>query len=152
MLFKYLILGLVILIPHVATGKDKEPGAGATMAPAENPPEILVAKSITEAGNLVLVQYQTIFIGMKGASYNHRALREVPLDDVKIYTVRGEKVSIEMARDRLGGTDTPILCSSWRRDLPEFYAGLFTPESLHFVFPKKSPQWKMIEDPGAFVR
>ncbi len=152
MLFKYLILAFAILISPVAIGKDKESGASKSIAPPENPPQILVASSITENGKLVLVQYQSIFIGMKGASYNHRTLREVSLDDVKIYTVRGETLSLDMARDRLNGRDTPILCSSWRRDLPNFYVSLFSPESLHFVFPKRSPEWKTIEDPGASIR
>ena len=152
MLFKFLILAFAILIPYVATGKDTEAGAGATVAPAENPPQIMIAASITDNGKLVLVQYQTIYIGMQGACYNHRSLREVYLDDVKIYTVRGEELSIETARERLGNGDTPILCSSWRRGLPDFYAGLFTPEILHFVFPKKPPEWKTIQDPGAFIR
>ncbi len=156
--FKCFIAALAISVPITAMGQEKDRGPADTvapadtMAPAENPPQILVAASVTETGNLVLVQYQTIYIGMKGYCYNHRSLREVSLEGVKIYTVRGEAVSIEMARDRIGGKDTPILCSAWRARLPDFYAGLFSPESLHFVFPKKSPEWKTIQDPGASVR
>ena len=60
--------------------------------------------------------------------------------------------SIDEARTRMEGGDTPIVALPYDQPMPEFYAKLFAPETLQFVFPGKSPQWKEIESPGAVLR
>ncbi len=122
------------------------------MGPAENPPRILVASAIDRDGNLLLVNYRTIYIGFKGESYNNRSLSKVALKDVRILTVKGEELTIEAARKRIADRDTPILVSPYKSALASFYQGMFTPETLHFVFPAKAPVWKTIQDPGGPVR
>jgi len=118
------------------------------VAPPYDPPQIVVAASIDDGDNLVLVSYQTYYIGFLGESYNNRSLTKTVLKDVNIFNVQGERLSIEAARELIGGRDTPVLCSAWDTALPEFYASMFSPQTLHFVFPKKSPDWKKIEAPG----
>lgn len=130
---------------EAASGAVAEP---AKDAPAHNPPQIVVAASIDEEDNLVLVNFKTIYIGFTGESYNERSLSKTTLKDVSIFAVNGKKLSVDEARKQLAGKHTPILCSSWKTPLPPFYASLFTPETLHFVFPKKSPAWKEIQEPG----
>jgi len=120
----------------------------AVTAPAYNPPQIVVAASIDGNENLLLVSYRTIYIGFQGESYNSRTVTKTALKDVSILNVKGERVSINAARERIGGRDTPVLCSSWKTPLPEFYASMFAPPTLHFIFPKQSPVWKEIQEPG----
>ena len=122
------------------------------IARAFNPPQILVAAAIDDDDNLVLVSYRTIHIGFEGDSYNNRSVTKVSLSDVKIANVKGEKLTIESARKQIGDNDMPILCSSWNTQLPDFYAAMFAPKTLHFIFPKRSPVWKEIEDPGRPVK
>lgn len=123
-----------------------------TSAPAYNPPRILVATSIDDDDNLVLVNFKTIHIGFEGDSYNHRSETKVAMQDVKIFNVKGDKMSIDAARKQINDKDTPILCSSWHAPLPKFYATMFAPETLHFLFPKQSPAWKEIEEPGRPIK
>ncbi len=145
-------VGLVLLglmDAAAAPGQDPPPSQDA---PPENPPGILVAATIDDADNLVLVEYRTIYIGFTGESYNHRSLTRVPLNDVQIMTVGGDAHTIDSARKQLGGQDAPVLVSSWKSPLPKFYAAMFTPQTLHFVFPKKAPAWRPIQGPGTPVR
>jgi hypothetical protein len=136
-------------LPPLAFGQESR---AAKTSPPENPPQILVVSSIDPDGNLTLVSYKTIYIGFTGESYNNRSLTKVTLRDVRILTVKGEELSIESARDRISGRDTPILVSSWKTPLSEFYKGMFTPETLHFVFPANAPVWKQVQEPGRPVR
>ncbi len=139
----------VLIGPRPGSGQDARPMGES---PPENPPRILVASSIDADGNLVLVNYRTIFIGFKGDSYNSRSLAKVSLTDVRILTAKGDEVSIDSARKRISESDTPILVSSWKRPLPKFYETIFTPQTLHFVFPNKAPAWREIQDPGRPTR
>ena len=123
----------------------------AKTCPPENPPQILVAAEIAPDGDLLLVKYETTFIGFQGEYYNNRVQTIVELTDVKISTVKGDELTVEAARKRIAGNDTPILVSSWKRPLPAFYQQMFAPETLHFVFPKEAPVWKVIEAPGGPV-
>jgi hypothetical protein len=132
------------ILPLTAFGQEGK----VKTSPPENPPQIVVAASIDQDGNLVLVKYKTYFIGLKGESYNNRSLTSVTLKDVQLLTVTGEKLSIESARKRISGRDTPILVSSWKRPLPTLYTRMFAPETLHFVFPKEAPVWSQILEPG----
>ena len=127
---------------------ETQHGEPGMVAPAYNPPQIVIAASIDGEDNLLLVSYRTIYIGFQGESYNSRTVTKTALKDVEIFNVKGERVSIEAARERVGGRDTPVLCSSWNTPLPEFYASIFAPQTLHFIFPKQSPVWKKIQEPG----
>jgi hypothetical protein len=151
------LLAFVVFMPPfsgLVLGQEKEgsaaaaPAKSAQRAPAYDPPEIVVAAAIDDEDNLVLVNYRTIFIGFQGESYNDRSLTKAPLKDVAIFTVKGEKLTVEAARRRIAGRDTPVLCSAWSTPLPGFYAAMFSPETLHFVFPKEPPIWKKIQEPG----
>ena len=120
-------------------------------APAHDPPQIVVASAI-DGENLVLVNFRTIYIGFTGESYNSRSVAKTSLKNVGIFTVKGQRVSVETARDKIAGKDTAILCSSWNTPLPQFYVSMFSPETLHFVFPEESPVWKKIQEPGRPIR
>lgn len=124
----------------------------AKTSPPVNPPQILVASSIDADGNLLLVNYRTIYIGFQGDSYNNRGVTKVPLKDVQIETVEGKRLSVESARGRIAGRDTPILVSAYKAPLPKFFKGMFASDTLHFVFPAKAPAWKPIQDPDRPVR
>ena len=117
-----------------------------------NPPRILIAASIDTDGKLQLVTYKTIYIGFDGYSYNDRSVHTVPLSEVRIRTVAGMDVSLKEARKLLEGKETPILASSWNEPLSKSYQGLFSGESLLFVFPKDAPLWKEIQEPSRPVR
>ena len=114
----------------------------------ENPPVILVASSIDKAGQLSLVSYQTIYIGMQGYSYNHRSVQKVSLEGVKIFNAGGTELKIDSVRKLLADKETPILATPYGSPLPAFYRKLFADESLVFIFPKTAPSWKQIQDPG----
>lgn len=131
------------------------PGMGAAdEAPpsAHNPPGVLVAKAITPGGRLVLVRYESIFIGFQGEAYNHRRRIQFPLEGVQITTVAGEKVSVEEARRRIADEETPVLVTGYKQPVPKFYRGLFAADALVFIFPRKAPEWNPIEAPGAPLR
>ena len=130
---------------------DEESSVAVT-SPPQNPPQILVAAAIAADDHLILVRYQTIYIGFEGESYNSRSLTRVSLKDVRIRNVAGEELSLKSVRERMAGGDTPILVSSWKEPLPDFYQSMFTPKTLHFVFPKQAPDWHPIQDPGRPVR
>ncbi len=134
---------------QAAPPADSKP---AENAPAYDPPRILVAASIDEDDDLLLVNVRTIYIGFDGESYNDRSLSKTSLKDVGIFTVQGESVSVDEARGQLAGKDTPILCSSNNTPLPAFYASMFVPDTLHFVFPDESPTWGKIQGPGTPFR
>jgi hypothetical protein len=121
-------------------------------SPPENPPQILIACSIDAEGNLVLVHYKTIFIGFTGESYNERYTTKVLLKDVQILTVDGTEMTIEAARKRIAERDTPILATSYKTAFPKFYAEMFAPATLHFIWPEQAPQWKQIQEPGRPVQ
>lgn len=123
-------------------------GESGVVAPPYNPPQILVATAIDSEDNLLLVSYRTIYIGFTGESYNSRTVTKAALKDVAIVNVKGETISLDAARRRIGDRDTPVLCSSWGTPLPDFYASIFAVETLHFIFPEKSPVWKEIQEPG----
>lgn len=154
----YMVLFLVfVLMPSFAQEPaihgTPEPDAKAKpTAPAFDPPQILVAAAIDHEDNLVLVNFRTTYIGFTGESYNSRSVSKTALKEVQIANVKGEKVSIAAAREQLAGRDTPILCSSWNSSLPDFYASMFSPTTLHFVFPRESPVWKEIQEPGRPIR
>ena len=154
-----LVFSLNWMLPQSSLGQNAQASVSVqkqddseTSAPAYNPPRILVAASIDDDNNLVLVNFKTIHIGFEGDSYNHRSETKVALQDVKIFTVKGDKMSIEAARKQINDKDTPILCSSWHAPMPKFYASMFAPETLHFLFPKQSPVWKEIEEPGRPIK
>ena len=122
-----------------------------------NPPEVLIATQIDAEGNLVLVEYRTIFlqpaIGIGGGPiYNDRSLHPVSLKDVKIYDGPGKELSLEAARKRLGKKETAIVATSHEHTLPVFYRTLFKDDVLLFVFPRESPTWKTIQEPELHVR
>ena len=141
MLARFTMFVASVSVLTTAVGQDRSGTPG-------NPPRILVASSIDEDGNLVLVSYRTIYIGFDGSSYNNRSLSKVSLKRVKIYTVSGKEVSTESARKLLARKETPILASSWGMPLPAFYRRLFTEEGLLFMFPQEAPVWKEIQDPS----
>jgi len=80
--------------------------------------------------------------------FGNRKWRQAGNGLIDIFNVQGEQLSIGAARELVGGRDTPVLCSSFDTPLPEFYASIFSPKTLHFVFPKRSPVWTKIEGPG----
>lgn len=129
-----------------------EEAATLGQCPPENPPVILVASSIDSDDHLVLVSYHSIFIGFSGESYNERLAKKVSLKDVQILTVDGMEISLEAARKRLSERDMPVLATSSKARVSKFYATMFAPETLLFVFPAQAPQWRNIESPGASVR
>ena len=137
------------LFPCSATAQED---SSVRQCPPENPPRILVASSIDSDGQLVLVSYHSIFIGFTGESYNERLTTSVSLEDVKILTTDGREVTLQAARERVAERDTPILVTSSGTQLPKFYARMFAPETLLFVFPAQAPQWREIESPGAPVQ
>ncbi|MCA9220806.1 MAG: hypothetical protein KDA71_10790 [Planctomycetales bacterium] len=145
---------LLVIVANLSVTQEKtsaderQPDAEASKAPPFDPPHILVARGIDEENRLILVGYQTIFIGNQGESYNSPTITKAPLGDVKIMTVAGKAVPIDEARRRLSQRDTPILCSSWEMQLPAFYAKLFAADTLHFIFPRQAPAWKPIAEPG----
>ena len=154
-----LVCSLNCLLPPSIPAQHTQPSVSVYQqddseisAPAFNPPRILVATSIDDDGNLLLVNFKTIHIGFEGDSYNHRSETKIALQDVKIFNVKGEKMSIDAARKQINDKDTPILCSSWHATMPKFYAKMFAPETLHFLFPKQSPAWKEIEEPGRPIK
>lgn len=118
----------------------------------DNPPRILLATSIDEAGNLELVSYQTIYIGFRGDSYNARSTHKYSLESVLIFDLAGNRITTDAARVRFGMGEAPILATSYGRKVDDHYRSLFNDETLVFVFPKKAPEWKEIEDPTATVR
>lgn len=120
--------------------------------PTENPPQILVASAIDSENHLVLVSYHSIFIGFNGESYNERLTTRTSLENVQILTTDGKELTLEQARRRISSRDTPIVVTSYKTELPKFYANLFAPETLHFAFPGQAPHWKEIESPGAPAR
>ncbi len=146
----FALISLVAQEPLIVTAQapDSKP---AETAPAHDPPQIVVASAI-DGENLVLVNFRTTYIGFTGESYNIRSVAKTSLKDVVIFTVKGQRVSVEEARDKIAGKDTAILCSSWNTPLPEFYVSMFSPETLHFIFPKESPVWKKIQEPGRPIR
>ena len=153
------IIALLVCVDHVCIAEEPTIAkAVATVverpasAPAENPPQVNAAAAIDENGSLVLVKIETIFVGFDGYSDNRRSLVKVPLTGVQISTVAGKPLSVDEARARLDGKDTPIICSSWNRSLPAFYASIFTPDTLHFTFPKTAPAWNSIQEPGRPLR
>ena len=124
----------------------------AAKAPAFDPPQILIAASINDEGDLMLVEVRTIYIGFNGESYNHRSLSKIKLKNVGIFTVQGKRVSVDEARQQLAGKDTPIICSSGNTPLAAFYASMFVPKTLHFVFPNEAPTWRKIQEQGRPLR
>lgn len=113
-----------------------------------NPPRILLATSIDADGNLLLVSYRTIYIGFSGESYNDRTVDKVSLAEVQIVDTGGKEVTLQAARERIKGKETPILVTSWHEPLSPAYKPLFTGELLLFKFPKQAPDWKEIQDPS----
>lgn len=154
----YMVLLLVFVLMRAFAQEPQihgtsEPDSKAKpIAPAFDPPQILVAAAIDDDDNLILVNFRTIYIGFTGESYNSRSVSKTSLKEVQIVNVKGEKVSIAAAREQLAGRDTPILCSSWNSSLPDFYASMFSPTTLHFVFPTESPVWEKIQEPGRPIR
>jgi len=145
------LLLLLILAPMTQSSPQRSVGS-EPVAPAYDPPQIVVAAGIDRDNNLLLINFRTIYIGFTGESYNSRSVSKKPLKEVQIFTVDGEKVSLENAREQLDGIDTPILCSSYDTKLPDFYVPLFSPKTLHFVFPEVSPEWTKIQEPGRPLR
>ncbi len=120
-------------------------------APPQDPPHIVVASAIDDE-SLTLVSFKPVYVGFTGESYNSRSVSKTPLKGVRIFTVKGQPVSVNAARKILAGKDTPVLCSSWATPLPRFYASMFSPDTLHFVFAEEAPAWKKIQEPGRPVR
>ncbi len=149
-------LPLIALISLFAEEPVVVPGPAADSKPVEtasahDPPQIVVASAI-DGENLLLVNFRTIYILFNGESYNTRSVTKTSLKNVGIFTVKGQRVSVGEATHKISGKDTPILCSSWNTPLPEFYASMFEPETLHFIFPEESPAWKKIQEPGRPIR
>lgn len=151
-MFKQLLLAVTLAVSCLPIRASAEDDTASDRCPPENPPRILVASSVDESGRLVLVSYHSIFIGFQGYSYNERLTKPVSLQDVKIFTTKGEPKTIEFARKQIANRDTPIIATSYKEKLPKFYASMFSPETLVFAFPKRAPQWREIESPGAAVR
>jgi hypothetical protein len=134
--------------PLLGQDKDASPG---------NPPAVLIASQIDRDGNLVLVQYKTIYMQPASrksgvAMWNERYLTKVPLKGVKINGGDGKEVTIEVARKLLGDKEAAILATSWGRQLPPFYRRVFKDDVLLFAFPREAPIWRAIQDPEAPVR
>jgi hypothetical protein len=141
-------LSVLVLGPLHGQGKDAAPG---------NPPVVLLAAGIDPDGDLVLVQYKTIFIqptekGGGGPLYNERSLRKVALKGVKIYGGIGKEVPVEAARTLLRDKETAVLASSWGQSLPPVYQKVFRDDALLFAFPREAPMWKTIEAPDVPVK
>jgi len=152
MLRQFTVIVVSILccgLPLQATAQEERV---VSESPPENPPQILIASSIDADGHLVLVRYKTIFIGFSGESYNERSTTKALLKDVQIRTADGNEITLEAARERISEGDTPILVTSYKAKLPKFYAEIFAPSTLHFVFPKQAPEWKQIQEPGRPVQ
>ena len=153
-IMKFLGLAFLLLLtlaPMTQSAPQRSVESEPT-APAYDPPHIVVTAGIDRDNNLLLVNFRTIYIGFTGESYNSRSVSKAPLKEVQIFTVDGEKVSLEIAREQLDGKDTPILCSSYNTKLPDFYVPLFSPQTLHFIFPEESPEWTKIQEPGRPLR
>ncbi|MCO8121123.1 hypothetical protein NHH03_05185 [Stieleria sp. TO1_6] len=141
------LIGCLMLTQQISADESQ-----SKIAPTENPPQILVASSIDADEQLVLVSYHSIFIGFDGSSYNERLTQKVSLKAVKITSADGVQQSVDQARKTISENDTPILVTSYKKPLPKFYKTLFSPDTLHFAFPSKAPQWKPIQSPGAPVQ
>ena len=152
-----MVTRVLISVTVLVCSLGPSPGQGNEASPG-NPPAVLIASEIDADEHLVLVEYRTIYIqpagplGGGGPRENERSLSRVPLKGVKIYSVNGKEVTVEAARKRLGGKDTPILASSWGEQLPPFYRSVFRADTLLFVFPKDAPTWKTIQSPSTPVR
>jgi hypothetical protein len=144
-----LAFSIGVLMLAVGQPKDATPG---------NPPAILIASQIDADGNLVLVRYKTIFLQPAGPNsaggpiYNERSLKNVSLKGVKIYGGDGKEVTIEDARKMLGDKDSPVLASSGGVPRLPFYRAAFKDDVLLFSFPRESPTWMTIQEPGVQVR
>lgn len=144
------LFALICFSTFVAQTNAKD--EDSQQSPPVDPPQILVAAGIDDDDQLVLVSYHSIFIGFEGDSYNERLLKEVSLEEVTILQNDGTELSIAQAREKLANGDTPIVVTSYKQPVPEFYAKLFKAETLQFVFPSRAPEWRKIESPGARVR
>lgn len=143
-------LGLLMLSLGTLFGQDKDATPG-------NPPVVLLASEIDANGALILVEYRTIFFqptqkGGGGPVYNDRSLSKTALKDVKIYGKDGKEITVDAARKRLAGKETPILASSWGQKLPPFYRKVFQDDMLLFAFPQEAPAWRTIAAPELPVR
>lgn len=146
----FVVVSLVCcpLLLHATTQENST----SPQCPPEDPPQILVASSIDSDDQLVLVSYHSIFIGFEGDCYNERLTKKVSLEEVQISTADGNEVTLEEARKVIADRDTPILATSYKMKLPEFFAQAFASETLVFVFSSQAPEWREIEAPGARVR
>ena len=103
-------------------------------------PEILIAESIDGDGFLHLVRYQTIHIGMQGATVRSRSLKAIPLAEAKFQTVAGEALSTEQAAAMLSKQkETPVLATSYGEPVAPEYSSLFDSDGLVIVFAGRSP-------------
>ena len=140
-LFALGILGL----PPLARAQSGKPTPG-------NPPGTLIASGIDSQGQLFLVSYRTIFIqpatGFPGGPRsNDRYEKKISLQGVKIQQMKGGEVTLEKAREILGGKEKPVLVTGYGKPCPSFYKTLFRDETLVFIFPNEPPAWEHIQAP-----
>lgn len=147
-----------LTLTALACSVGVSPGVDKPEAAPGNPPALLLATGIDRDGRLVLVSYRTIFIHPADPGVpaipreNERSESAVSLKGVKISGIDGKEVTVEAARKRLAGKETPVLVRSWGEKLPDGFKPLFKDDVLVFVFPDQAPGWKDIESPGTPVR
>lgn len=112
-----------------------------------NPPQVILVACIDAKGRLIQVEYRTIYIGFDGSGYNSRSTRAIDLTDVKIQTIGGETLSPEQAKKRIGNVEQPVLVMSDGAEPLERFRTLFQNDVICFIFPRKSPSWRPIQDP-----
>ena len=133
---------LLALALESLPGQDK-------VSPYANPPVVLVASDIDADGNLLLVEYVSTIIQpagpLGGGGQRIDPVRfTTALKGVKIFSVDGKEVALEVVRKQLAGKETAILALSWQEPLSPVYRRIFRDDVLLFVFPKDSPVWKRI--------
>ena len=143
---------LVMILAILISGDDETTQSDRGQAQLGNPPRVVLVRGIDDQGRLNLVEYRTIYIGFDGSSYNSRSESKLTLKDVVIEDLKGDGVSVEQARERLGDTESPILVLSYREPVAELYRGMYIDSTLVFRFPKKAPEWREIQDPSRPVR
>jgi hypothetical protein len=123
-----------------------------------NPPTMLIASQINGNGNLVLVEYRTIFLqpasptAPGGPRYNSRSESEVSLKGVKICNKNGKQLSLETARSQIANKETAVLATGFGQEVSPTFRALFRDDILVFVFPDEAPRWKEIQAADLPVR
>jgi hypothetical protein len=112
-----------------------------------NPPQVILVAGIDPEGRLIQVEYRTIYIGFDGSGFNSRSTHTVDLADVKIMSMQGEILTLSEVRERLGKREQPVVVMSDGVEPLNGFRRLFQDDVICFVFPRRAPSWRPIQDP-----